>query len=100
MRIFPRIRIPRFKRLSRKLRQRARSITVKQAVAAFELLAFIGGLVFLFTGNRIQFVDAFGNRADLAWLAVALALAGLLHTFVVPRVVSALERRFSPFFSI
>ena len=96
MRIFPRIRIPRFKRLSRRLGQRARSVTIRQAVAAFEALALIGAFGFLFTGNRIQFVDTLGSRADLVWLAVGLALAGLLHKFVVPRIVSLLERRFSP----
>ena len=96
MRIFPRIRIPRFKRLSRRLGQWLRSITIRQAVAAFEFLAFFGAFVFLFSGNRIQFVDAFGRRADLVWLAAALVLAGLLHRLVIPRVASSLERHFSP----
>ena len=96
MRIFPRIRIPRFKRQSRRIWQWLRSISVRQAVTAFELVVLFGALLFLFTGSRIRFVDAFGSRGDLAWLAAALVLAGLLHRFVVPRVVSALERRFSP----
>ena len=96
MRIFPRIHLPRFKRLSRRLRLWGRTITVRRAVAAFEWFILFCALVFLFTGRRVDFIDVLGGRADLLALVVALALSGLLHKFVAPRIVSALERYFSP----
>lgn len=65
-------------------------------MTAFEWLILSCALVFVFTGSRVDFIDALGGRADLVALAVTLALSGLLHTFVAPRIVSALERYFTP----
>ena len=96
MRVFPRIHLPRFRRPARKLRQWARTITVERALTAFEWSILSCALVFVFSGSRIDFIDALGGRADLVALAVVLALSGLLHRFVAPRMVSALERYFTP----
>ena len=65
-------------------------------MAAFEWFILSCALVFVFTGSRIDLIDALGGRADLVALAVVLALSGLLHRFVAPRIVSALERYFTP----
>lgn len=96
MRIFPRIHIPRFKRPARKLRQWAKTITVARGFAAFEWLILFSVLAFLFTGSRIAFFDNLGAHADLIALAIAVVFSGLLHRFISPRIVSSLERYFTP----
>jgi sigma-B regulation protein RsbU (phosphoserine phosphatase) len=97
MRIFPRLHLPRFKPLARKLRQWRRHLSVARVTLLIEWLLFGGALLLLLTGSRAASLDGFGPRADFAALGVMLALFALLHFKIIKkRLVPAIERFFVP----
>lgn len=96
MRIFPRFRRPRLKPVAQKLRRWRRHLSVPGAVVLVEGLIGGGILLFVLTGGRAAFVDAFGRRADLTALALAFALLAALHAVVKRYLLPRLERYFSP----
>jgi sigma-B regulation protein RsbU (phosphoserine phosphatase) len=69
---------------------------VARAAVALECATFGALVLFLFTGGRLSFLDGLGARADVAALALASAIFGVLHALVRRRVVPRLERYFAP----
>ncbi|MDQ3688376.1 MAG: SpoIIE family protein phosphatase [Acidobacteriota bacterium] len=81
--------------LGRRLRPARAWLTPARSLLGAEALALCAVLAFLLTGDRADFFDRVGGRADV-WLALA-AVAALvaLHLFVNRRLVPALNRRFA-----
>jgi phosphoserine phosphatase RsbU/P len=96
MRIFPRIRRPSFKPVAQRMRRLRRHLSVARVAAIIEWLIFSIVLLFALTGGRAAFVDSFGQRADLASLALALGFLAMLHAAVKRYLLSRIERYFSP----
>ena len=73
-----------------------RHLSVARVAVIIEWLIF-GGVLFLeMTGARAAFVDSFGQRADLAALALALTFLAALHAVVKRYFLPRIERHFSP----
>jgi phosphoserine phosphatase RsbU/P len=96
MRIFPRIRRPNLKPAANRLRRLRRHLSVARVAAIIEWLIFSGVLLFILTGARGAFVDGFGQRADMAALALALGFLAVLHAAVRRYLLPRIERYFSP----
>ncbi|HEV7377158.1 MAG TPA: SpoIIE family protein phosphatase [Pyrinomonadaceae bacterium] len=75
---------------------RNRQVIFLRALLALEAFALFGALVFALSGGRASLFAALGTHADIWAIATASILLGLLQIFVNNRVVTALERRFSP----
>ncbi len=95
MRIFPRIRRPGFKPVAQRLGRLRRHLSVRRVAVIVEWLIFSGILLLALTGGRAAFVDSFGQRADLAALALALGFLAVLHALVKRYLLPRIERYFS-----
>src|SRR5262249_61803140 len=96
MSIFPGIRRPSLKPVAQRLRRLRRHLSVARVAVIIEWLIF-GGVLFLeMTGARAAFVDSFGQRADLAALALALTFLAALHAVVKRYFLPRIVRHFSP----
>lgn len=96
MRIFPRISLPKFKKLSRRVKRLARHLNVARGIYIVESLLFLGVLIFIYTGKRATYVDSLGHRFDL-FVFVFLSLMFVLIHFLAGKFVRPfLEARFSP----
>ena len=81
--------------LGRRLRPARAWLTPARVLLGAESLALCAVLGFLLTGERADFFDRVGGRADV-WLALAAVLMlAVLHLFVNGRIVPALNRRFA-----
>src|SRR6266542_4119562 len=74
MRTFPRFTRPSFKPVAQRLRRLRRHLSAPRVAVIVEWLIFGAVLLFALTGGRAAFLDAWGRRADLMVLALALAL--------------------------
>ncbi len=95
MRVFPRIKLPNTKLLRHKLQQVKRHLSVRRVALAIELTIFAAALLFLNTGNRADWLDGFGRRADLLATALALALFALIHVLAKRHLLPRIESYFS-----
>jgi phosphoserine phosphatase RsbU/P len=78
------------------MRRLRRHLSVARAAVIIEWLIFSGVLLFAVTGGRAAFVDDFGQRADVAALALALGLLAVLHAAVKRYILPRIERYFTP----
>src|SRR5262245_3529450 len=96
MRVFPRLTLPNPKTV-RRLRRRVRShLSVKRVYYLIEGLLVLVIFVLIFSGGRLRFIDAFGQRSDLV---VSLLLVGLiipLHSLGRRRLLPRIERHYNP----
>src|SRR6266508_1191041 len=95
MRTFPRFTRPSFKPVAQRLRRLRRHLSAPRVAVIVEWLIFGAVLLFALTGGRAAFLDAWGRRADLMVLALALALLAALHTIVKRYLLPRIERYFS-----
>jgi sigma-B regulation protein RsbU (phosphoserine phosphatase) len=82
--------------LERRTRRWRNRQAILRTLLALEALVLFGTLVFTLSRGRVSLFAALGNHADIWALVLALLLFGLLQIFVNKRVVTTLERRFSP----
>src|SRR6266498_5043360 len=95
MRTFPRFTRPSFKPVAQRLRRLRRHLSAPRVAVIVEWLIFGAVLLFALTGGRAAFLDAWGWRADLMVLVLALALLAALHTIVKRYLLPRIERYFS-----
>lgn len=76
------------------LRRSVRYLLVARGFIFIQALAVFAVLSFLLTGSRLQFIDAYGARADIVVTMAATALAIALLTFLNQRVMPIIDRRF------
>lgn len=73
-----------------------RLLSPARALLISEVIVVCGAVLFLLSGSRAAFVDAFGGRADITLLIASLVLLGVLHAVLKRCVVPVLDRRFAP----
>lgn len=66
----------------------SRGFVITQAIFVFALLSF------LLTGSRMESIDRFGSRADIAVTIMATGLAVAILTLVNQRMMPLIDRRF------
>jgi phosphoserine phosphatase RsbU/P len=96
MRVLPRFYLPRTRRLSRRWRQWRHHLTVARVALALEVMLFAGLFVFALTASRGTLIDRFRPFTGWLMLTASLSFIGLLHLVATRRLVSLVERRFSP----
>ena len=96
MRVFPRIKFPNTKRLRHRLQQAKRHLSVRRITLAIEIMIFGAALMFLNTGDRADWLDGFGRRADLLATILALTLFALVHLAAKRHLLPRIESYFSP----
>lgn len=96
MRLFPRFRRPKFRRLNQRLRRLHRHLSVTRVVTTVEWLVFGLIIILAMTKGQAALASSFGQRADVAALVAALLACVVLHaslkTYLLPRI----RRYFSP----
>src|SRR5882724_2066193 len=96
MRIFPRISIPKFKKISRKAKRLSRYLNVSRGMYISESILFFGILIFSFTGRRGAYVDNLGHRWDLfVFIALSVLFVGI-HLLAKRFIKPILDARFAP----
>jgi len=96
MRIFPRFTRPSFKLPLQRLLRLRRYLSARRVVMLVEWISCGAALLFALTNGRAALADGFGQRAELAALALALAVCALLHAVLQRMLAPRLERYFSP----
>src|SRR5882724_10867740 len=96
MRIFPRISIPKFKKISRKAKRLLRYLNVSRGIYISESILFLGILIFSFSGRRGAYVDNLGHRFDLLVFISLSAMFVTIHLLAKRFIRPILEARFAP----
>lgn len=96
MRIFPRLYLPRTRRLSRRWRQWRHHLTVARVTLVIELIVFACALLFVLTASQGALLNRFRPHTGWLLLAMSLLFFGLLHLVATRRLIRFVERRFSP----
>ena len=96
MRIFPRISIPKFKKISRKAKRALRYLNVSRGMYISESILYLGILIYSFTGRRGAYIDNLGHRWDLfIFIGFSVLFVGI-HLLAKKFIRPILEARFAP----
>jgi sigma-B regulation protein RsbU (phosphoserine phosphatase) len=96
MRLFPRFRRPKFRRLNQRLQRLRRHMSVTRMVFIVEWLLFIGILFVALKTGQAALVNSFGQHADVAALVMALLVCAVLHFIVKAYLLPRIQHYFSP----
>src|ERR1700716_3649629 len=76
------------------IRRSVRYLLVSHGFRFLQAVAILAGLSFVLTGERIAFIDRYGNRADIV-VSICVALAAIAPlTALNRRVMTAIDRHF------
>ena len=96
MRMFPSFMGPSFRARRRRKRAAGPRIPTAKSVLLIEVLAALAVLVICLTGRRGAFFDSIHPRADAVLVLIMAGLVGLVHFYMVTRVLPETRRRHSP----
>src|SRR4249919_2630143 len=96
MRIFPRISIPKFKKISRKAKRALRYLNVSRGMYISEAILYLGIIIFTYTGRRGAYIDSLGHRWDLVIFISLSTLFVAMHLLAKKFIRPVLEARFAP----
>src|SRR5579864_4380806 len=96
MRMFPSFMGPSFRQRRRKRRAPGPRVPTARSVLILEVLCTLAILAFSLTGRRGAFFDNLHPRADALLVLVLASIVGVVHFFMVTRVLPELKRRHSP----
>jgi phosphoserine phosphatase RsbU/P len=76
------------------IRRSVRYLLVSHGFRFLQAVAILAALSFVLTGNRIAFIDQYGNRADIVASILATVATIALLTSLNRRVMTSIDRRF------
>lgn len=96
MRILPRVRMPTPKAVRRLWRKSKGHLTLRRIYYSVEFILLVAIYLFLFTGGRLRFMDAFGRRTDVIVALVLSAFFIVVHVVARRRLLPRIEGRYQP----
>ncbi|HLW53396.1 MAG TPA: SpoIIE family protein phosphatase [Candidatus Angelobacter sp.] len=96
MRMFPSFMGPSFRARRRRKRAAGPRVPTARSVLLIEVFAALAVLVVLLTGRRGAFFDTLHPRADALLVLLMAGLVGVIHFYMVTRVLPEMRRRHSP----